>query len=753
MILRCAQNDSCAQSDNRLARFLVIAAVAAAALIVAQGAVPAVASAPLAYPLATNRDLEDAPEPLRGNRSRSETEADRIEALALFAAGRTHEQRQEYDTALRCYARAFRCDPQSVVIVDAIVPLAYQQKVEGVWIRYGMKAAELGIADAPLLRHLGVYYTGRDDFKQALSLYEKAVALQESEKEDEAAVVTRMELGRICHLLGHYHKAATQFSRVIYALDHPAEFGLSEKARKVLLWEPAPTYQLFGESFLLADRLDEARKAFAKADQLAPNSALRDFNMARVDFRAGNAAQALAGMQAYFDKHLISEGTVPYELLAEVLKKLGREKELLGRLEKLRQADPDNVALGYGLAAQYVAVGAPDKAQTLYESLLKKGPTAIGYRALAERYRKTKQVAVLLALLGDVAEKTGSLEVLGDEAKHIVDDRPLVESLIAAARKNFRAPPEKGGFGARLAMALVAMEAKQYEAGGEFFQAAIAARPKQAGELQLAWGVGLLGDDRPADAVKVFQRGLDERLLPESNPAFYFYLAGALEICHRTEEALAAAQKAVELKKDSARFASRLPWILFHAKRNAEAQRAYANFVAAFDGDRQSAETRQWLREARLALSNLCVLAGDIPAAEEWLQQVLDEFPDDIAADNDLGYLWADENRHLQRALGMIQRAVTSEPDNGAYRDSLGWVYYRLGRLPEAIAELEKAIAADKEPDGAVLEHLGDVLAKAGQGDKARDVYRRAAAAFRKEKEETKAKQVETKQQRSDNKH
>ena len=82
-----------------------------------------------------------------------------------------------------------------------------------------------------------------------------------------------------------------------------------------------------------------------------------------------------------------------------------------------------------------------------------------------------------------------------------------------------------------------------------------------------------------------------------------------------------------------------------------------------------------------------------------------------------MGYLWADQGTHLERALKMIRTAVAAEPDNAAYRDSLGWVFYRLGRYPEAVAELEKAAA--KEPAAEVLDHLGDARLKAGQREKA----------------------------------
>ena len=61
----------------------------------------------------------------------------------------------------------------------------------------------------------------------------------------------------------------------------------------------------------------------------------------------------------------------------------------------------------------------------------------------------------------------------------------------------------------RKAVALLALEAKQYAVAAEFFDLAIAERPKQAADLLQIWGLGLLIDDRAAEAAKVFQRGID----------------------------------------------------------------------------------------------------------------------------------------------------------------------------------------------------------------------------------------------------
>jgi tetratricopeptide (TPR) repeat protein len=242
----------------------------------------------------------------------------------------------------------------------------------------------------------------------------------------------------------------------------------------------------------------------------------------------------------------------------------------------------------------------------------------------------------------------------------------------------------------------------------------------------------------------VFQRGIDQKALPDGNPAFHFYLAGALAMGGRTDEALAAARTAAEKRKDSARFRGRAAWVLYIAKRYDEASAAYRELIREFDADHASTETRDVLREARLVLSNLAVINGDVPQAEEWLEQVLDEFPDDEGALNDLGYLWADRNKNLERAKRMIEKAVEAEPDNMAYRDSLGWVLFRLEKHPQAVAELEKA-AAGKKPDGVVLDHLGDAYLKVNRRDKAVETWRKAAEVFRGEKETEKAAGVEKK--------
>jgi tetratricopeptide (TPR) repeat protein len=62
----------------------------------------------------------------------------------------------------------------------------------------------------------------------------------------------------------------------------------------------------------------------------------------------------------------------------------------------------------------------------------------------------------------------------------------------------------------------------------------------------------------------------------------------------------------------------------------------------------------------------------------------------------------------------MIKQALSFEPNNGAYLDSLGWAYFKLGKYDLAEESLNKA-AVHMGSDPTVQEHLGDLYQKTGR--------------------------------------
>ena len=77
-----------------------------------------------------------------------------------------------------------------------------------------------------------------------------------------------------------------------------------------------------------------------------------------------------------------------------------------------------------------------------------------------------------------------------------------------------------------------------------------------------------------------------------------------------------------------------------------------------------------------------------------------------------------------EEALSLIQRAIEITPDDPAIIDSLGWVQYKLGRLDEALNNLQMAYAAF--PDAEVAAHLGEVLWAMDRRDQALEIWREA---------------------------
>jgi tetratricopeptide (TPR) repeat protein len=115
--------------------------------------------------------------------------------------------------------------------------------------------------------------------------------------------------------------------------------------------------------------------------------------------------------------------------------------------------------------------------------------------------------------------------------------------------------------------------------------------------------------------------------------------------------------------------------------------------------------------------------------AEEMFRKSLAVNPHDAEVLNDYGYMLVDRGVRLDEAITMLHSAVTQDPTNGAYLDSLGWAYFKQDNLPEAQQYLQQAISHDST-DPTILSHLGDVYAKMGQSDRAEQTWERALACW-----------------------
>jgi tetratricopeptide (TPR) repeat protein len=142
-------------------------------------------------------------------------------------------------------------------------------------------------------------------------------------------------------------------------------------------------------------------------------------------------------------------------------------------------------------------------------------------------------------------------------------------------------------------------------------------------------------------------------------------------------------------------------------------------------------QLRAWIAAApedadgRLALGALLERTGRFPAGEVELRQAIKLDPKSGEAFNYLGYSLADRGERLEEALELVRKALAIDPWNGAYLDSLGWVYFKMERMEDARDPLDRAVR-EFPRDPTVLEHLGDFHDKTGDLARARTYWRRA---------------------------
>ena len=113
--------------------------------------------------------------------------------------------------------------------------------------------------------------------------------------------------------------------------------------------------------------------------------------------------------------------------------------------------------------------------------------------------------------------------------------------------------------------------------------------------------------------------------------------------------------------------------------------------------------------------------------AEAAFRQVLAREPDHADALNYLGYMLAERGERLDESVGYLKKALEKEPNNGSFLDSLGWAYFKAGKLDLAEENLRRA-AEQLKVNSVIQEHYGQLLFKVGRFEDAIAAWNRALA-------------------------
>jgi predicted Zn-dependent protease len=489
-----------------------------------------------------------------------------------------------------------------------------------------------------------------------------------------------------------------------------------EELREIVRLNPndAEGWALLGEFYFATDRTNEAIEAWTKwsaapgsletrfyqavtnGRELSPDSAAARLSQALL--RAGRYKEATAAIRRAL--YLEPDNKEYLDILSQSLSAGGgSDAAAIAELQRMADANPSNFTAVRALARAQVRAGRiDDAAATLRASLQRKG--------LSEEMRV--QLRVELATLFSDAQRYGDAVTVYEELlkERGIGDKPLatddereaateifqrIINLQKSAGRSSDAVATIGRMRSVLGkddptadliyIEMLRDEGKRREA----LQAAQAARknfPTQTEFISLeAQTLGDLG--RVDEAVTLLNSQL-KGTAQDFNT--YLTISSLYTQAGRGREGVAAARKALELAP---------------------------------------AGQEQYTNAALLTLASAQERAGDTKGSEESLRRVLEKDPDNATALNNLGYFLVERNERLTEALEMIQRAVKAEPTNSSFLDSLGWAYFKLGKLDEAERQLKEAARRDPA-SSTIQEHLGDVFQKQGKAAEARAAWQKA---------------------------
>lgn len=116
---------------------------------------------------------------------------------------------------------------------------------------------------------------------------------------------------------------------------------------------------------------------------------------------------------------------------------------------------------------------------------------------------------------------------------------------------------------------------------------------------------------------------------------------------------------------------------------------------------------------------------GDTYASVDYWEDAVEAYEASLALDSDnsvtlnnYAYYLSEREERLDEAYDMSARALEINPANGAFLDTMGWIYFKKGNYPKAKKYIRKAIETG-EASAEVMEHMGDVYDKLEDPDRA----------------------------------
>lgn len=421
--------------------------------------------------------------------------------------------------------------------------------------------------------------------------------------------------------------------------------------------------------------------------------ARHDLTMARQTYERYLEA-APADTEAYFAVSMLWEAVDELDRAAQVLREMPsamKTTAVYNRLGALAgRADDPRRAVGYyqqahlldsldpvallGIATGYDILGIEDSSIMYYEQCVPGDSSLDVSKRLVDLYAETDRYDKLVAMARRVLQSDYYASGIRRSLGYGLYKMGSVQAALTEFHICAGIDPQDTY--ARFYIGRIHLEQGRYHEARQAIEAALRADPDFT-ELWIY--LGFIGID--TNDLETAQHAFTEAAYRGADPSQIAYLLGAI----------------MEMQGDE--------------------ESAYFNYRKALRLDPVSLPSLQ-------ALANLSERLGRSDEACALFTRIIAIDSTDATALNYVGYHYAERAESLDFALGLVERALTLDPNNGYFIDSRGWIYYQQGRYEEAVADLKRA--ASIVEDAVILEHLGDAYLKIGESGPARAAYEQA---------------------------
>jgi tetratricopeptide (TPR) repeat protein len=474
---------------------------------------------------------------------------------------------------------------------------------------------------------------------------------------------------------------------------------------------------LLGRLYRLSNDMPKAEAELNTAIKIDPNSEEAVTTLAMLYTDEGDTAHALKVLSSIPDS---SRSAKLYSALGAAYEQRKEYKNAIDSYKHAIVLDRDNLDAIRGLAENYLNDGQLEAALEQYKVISDSNPEdAQTYVRIAEIYRRQAKYDLALenlkhadTLIPDTAEVPYSMAAVYQAQGRYDEAAKLLQDLLKKTEKSSEIGTSQTDRNNRAIfierLGMVYREQENYTAAVETFRKMLT-----------------LGDENARSGYQeIIDTYRDSKQWPQATAAakeavqklpndrdLRMVLDAQLADMGEFDQAVADIKGMLKGGPEDRDVHLRLAIIYTRAKRwnDAEQSLAKAEQLSSKPDDK----------------AYVSFLRGDLYQRQKMFDQADSEFrkvlavtpptdPQAAATLNYLGYMNADRGVKLEESLNYIKQALTFEPNNGAYLDSLGWAYFKLGKYDQAEENLNKA-AVHMGSDPTVQEHLGDLYQKTGR--------------------------------------